>query len=242
MTIAAVVIAATTIFAGCEKDKNEKVKVTGVSVCPTSVMIIKGSETPLTAFVTPGDASDRSVRWTSDNMDVATVNENGVVTGNTLGIATITCRTNDGDYKAQTTVIVNPIRDGNDYATMLPGFYFGNLTMEAETVGTNNLITVKYNSENKVMLSINERFYVPQAGVEAPMKVDCIADVTKVESGYKVAGKTKINAVIKANITIDGVFNNNNLDLNILVEMPDKVNINFKGIGNMVIEPCAIID
>lgn len=49
----------------------------------------------LSAIITPSDAS-KSLRWTSSNPNVATVNNNGLVTGRSSGTSTITCTTTDG--------------------------------------------------------------------------------------------------------------------------------------------------
>jgi hypothetical protein len=254
MMVAAVVIAAAGIFAGCKKDKETepvitKIEVTGVWVCPTAVMLYAGNSTTILANVMPDDADDRTVTWTSDKPDVASVNEKGVVTAHAMGEAAITCTTNDGGKIAKATVIVNPTKDEDDYGTLVLGFYLGDLTMEEETVGTGNLITVKYDSENKAVLSIDEKFKVPQLGnATVPIKVDCIADVTKVENGYKVEGTTTATlSGFSIPVAIDGVFTSlSMLDLNINVELPatfgGDVVVNFKGVGNMAIEPCAVID
>jgi len=255
MTIAAVVIAATTIFAGCKKDKKdepivEKIKVTGVSVCPTAVMVTINGSTMLTAEIVPTNADDRSVKWVSDKPSVVSVNESGVVTGHALGEATITCTTNDGGFTFKTTVIVIPVGDDDNYATLVPGFYFGDLTMGEESVGTNKLITVKYDSENKIQLSLDEKFKVPQmGGAEVPMKVDCIADITKVENGYKVEGITTVSLMgFSLPVTIDGTFTYSSgyqwLDMNIVIEMPAQMGgntvVNFKGTRYYMIDECAI--
>jgi hypothetical protein len=243
MMTAAVVIAATTIFAGCKKD-DDKVKVTGVELCSNAVMLPVDGSANFRVYITPSNADNRSVTWTSDKPNIASVDENGKVTSHAIGEATITCTTNDGGHTAQTTVIVNPARNEDDYATLVPAFYWGDLTMDDESVGTHKLITVKYDSKNKVNLSIDEKFIVPQMGnVELPMQVTCPdADVTKVENGYNVEGTTSLTiAGLNMPVTIDGVFSfgtayNLMLDMNIYVELPvamggGNIIVNFKGKG-----------
>jgi hypothetical protein len=124
--------------------------------------------------------------------------------------------------------------------------------MGEESVGTNKLITVKYNSENKIQLSLDEKFKVPQMqNAEVPMKVDCIADITKVENGYKVEGITTVSLMgFSLPVTIDGTFTHSSgyewLDMNIVIEMPAQMGgntiVNFKGTGSLAIEIVSICD
>ncbi len=62
----------------------------------TECEITEGETLQLTATVIPEDVTDRTVSWTTSNENVATVDENGLVTAETLGTATITATTNDG--------------------------------------------------------------------------------------------------------------------------------------------------
>lgn len=82
------------------------VPVTGVSVSPTSASIAAGGTSQLTATVSPTNATDKSVTWTSSNTAVATVNASGLVTGVTAGSATITVRTNNGGFTATSAITV----------------------------------------------------------------------------------------------------------------------------------------
>ena len=84
--------------------------VTGVTVTPDAATIYVGNTTTLTAEVTPANASNKSVTWSSSNSYIATVDENtGVVTGVSAGTATITARTVDGGYTASATITVNTV-------------------------------------------------------------------------------------------------------------------------------------
>ena len=65
-------------------------KVDSVSVSPESTTMLRGGKIQLTASVLPWTATDRTVTWSSSNEAVATVNQNGVVTGVGKGTAVIT--------------------------------------------------------------------------------------------------------------------------------------------------------
>ncbi len=63
-----------------------------------------GETTTITATISPSNASNKSLNWTSLNTDVATVS-NGVVTAKSVGTATITATTTDGTILSDTCVI-----------------------------------------------------------------------------------------------------------------------------------------
>ena len=84
------------------------VSVTGVTLNKNSTSIVQGQKETLVATVSPGNASDKTVTWTSDNESVATVDDNGVVTGVAASAepVTITVTTVDGGYTATCTVTI----------------------------------------------------------------------------------------------------------------------------------------
>ena len=87
---------------------NDKVvSVTGVSLNESGITLDVGGSKTLAATVTPENATNKKVRWTSDNETVATVSEDGVVTAVAGGTAVITATTHDGLFTATCTVTVN---------------------------------------------------------------------------------------------------------------------------------------
>ncbi len=95
---------------GFEPVKNDdgtytvEVAVTGIELKPTTASIEVGKTVTLTATVSPENAADKTVTWTSNNEQVATVDKDGVVTGVAAGTATITATA--GDASATCTVTV----------------------------------------------------------------------------------------------------------------------------------------
>jgi uncharacterized repeat protein (TIGR02543 family) len=87
---------------------NEEIAVTGVSINKTSISLAIGKTETLIPTVTPTNATNKNVTWSSDKTSVATVGvETGIVTAIGAGTATITVTTADGSYKATCTVTVN---------------------------------------------------------------------------------------------------------------------------------------
>ena len=85
---------------------DETVAVTGVRLDNTGITVGVGGTWQLNATVEPEDAENKSVTWESSDESVATVDENGLVTGKSAGSATVTVRTVDGGYTAQCSVTV----------------------------------------------------------------------------------------------------------------------------------------
>lgn len=82
------------------------VGVTGVSVSPSTASITTGQSQQLVATISPSNATNQSVSWSSGNTAVATVNSSGIVTGVSAGTATITVTTQDGNKTATSTITV----------------------------------------------------------------------------------------------------------------------------------------
>jgi C1A family cysteine protease/uncharacterized protein YjdB len=87
------------------KNSTAPVNVTGVSLDKTAITLNPLNTQTLIATVTPTNATNKNVTWTSSNTSVATV-ANGVVTANAVGTAVITATTADGGYTATCNVTV----------------------------------------------------------------------------------------------------------------------------------------
>ena len=74
------------------------VDVTGVSLNRNEVELSVGDTTTLIPTVSPVDATNQNISWYSDDISVASINDEGVVTANGAGTATITVTTEDGEY------------------------------------------------------------------------------------------------------------------------------------------------
>ncbi len=72
------------------------VMVTGITLNKTAASVVKGKTVALTATVTPDTATNKTVKWTTSNENVATVSTGGVVTAKAAGTATITATAADG--------------------------------------------------------------------------------------------------------------------------------------------------
>ena len=82
------------------------VAVTGFAVNPTSAALVVGATQAISATVSPANATNQTVTWSSTNTGVATVSLSGLVTGVGAGSATITATTVDGSFTATSAIAV----------------------------------------------------------------------------------------------------------------------------------------
>ena len=90
--------------------KAATVAVTGVSLNNTSLDLTEGETSNLVATVSPSNATNKNVSWSSDKTTVATV-DNGLVTAKGEGTANITVKTEDGNKTATCVVTVSKVSD-----------------------------------------------------------------------------------------------------------------------------------
>ena len=136
--------------------------VSGVSLNKTNLELIEGSSETLLATITPSNAANKKVTWSSSNSSVATVDDNGKVTAVMVGTATITVTTEDGGKTATCEVsVVIPVsgvslnksslelNEGETetlYATITPS----NATNKGVTWKSSNTSVATVNTDGKV--------------------------------------------------------------------------------------------
>lgn len=96
-------------YAGTKSATFKIAKVTVKSVKPDKkASVAKGKTVTLKATITPSNATNKSVTWSTSDKKVATVTSKDVVKGVKAGKATITVKTKDGSKTAKRTVTVTP--------------------------------------------------------------------------------------------------------------------------------------
>lgn len=86
--------------------KPSYIAVKKVVLSQRSMSLVAGRTSRLTATVMPSDATNKSLRWTSANTNIATVKADGTVTGVSAGSTVVYVTTTDGEYIAICTVSV----------------------------------------------------------------------------------------------------------------------------------------
>ncbi|MFR0558996.1 Ig-like domain-containing protein, partial [Pseudoscardovia radai] len=136
----------------------QPVPVTGVTISTDSLKLVEGQNGTLTASVTPSNATDKTITWSSSDSSVATVN-NGIVTAVKAGTATITAKSSNGK-SATCTVTVNPATVPVTGVTVTPSIkslYVGDATQLTATVAPSNATdkTVTWTSSNPSVATVD---------------------------------------------------------------------------------------
>lgn len=109
------------LLVNCKKEKAEEVAIVSITIEPTSFVINAGETKQLTVTALPENATKKekilsTLVWHSDNEEIASVDENGMVTAKKFGSATISASIPDGFVTGSCNITVNQdITDKFDY-------------------------------------------------------------------------------------------------------------------------------
>ena len=181
--------------------KEDTVKVTGVSLDKTTVKLKKGAATQLTATITPSDATNKEVTWSSSNKDVAGVGSSGKVSAYAPGTATITCKTKDGGYTATCKVTVYIAVTGVTVSPTSATLGIGDTKTIKATVKPSDATTktVTWSSSNKSVATVTS------AGkVTAVAKGSATITAKTKDGSFKATCKITVNSSVKVTgVTLD---------------------------------------
>lgn len=103
--------------ASCAVTVNEKIMPKSIEVLPEVLTLTVGNTFELNAKITPNNAENKSVSWSSSNSNAVSVDQNGKLVANKAGMsATITARTVNG---LTSTVTVDTVKDSKEYYEIL---------------------------------------------------------------------------------------------------------------------------
>ncbi|QXE17561.1 Ig-like domain-containing protein [Clostridium sp. 001] len=101
-------------------------KVTKIDLDKTSASLKEGDTLQLTPTITPKDATNQKVNWTSSDTSIATVDANGKVTAVKAGTADITAASDDNkDITTKCSITVTSASQSGDYISTINGLIDG---------------------------------------------------------------------------------------------------------------------
>ena len=166
----------TTIYAHWNKNTDPApTNPTSISLNATSGTIYATGKVTLTATITPSNAKNKTITWSSSDTKVATVNKNGVVTGKKVGTATITAKTVNGKTATYKVTVrkVNIALIGNSKT------YRGKTTEKSVSVLLSNMLKNRGISYNITVIAKGGSALIYKAE-ESPYK-------EKISANYDIA-------------------------------------------------------
>ncbi len=179
--------------------------VTGMKFDKSALTVSKGKKATLKAIIEPSNAADKTLKWTSSNNDVATVDENGVITAKAVGYAVITGVTNDGSFADTCRVnVVYGVKGVKLNQTSATLEVDEKITLKA-TISPKNATNkdVKWKSSDKGIVKVTRKGVVKALAkgtatitvstVDGGYTATCVVNVVKKATGIKLSrSKTTI--------------------------------------------------
>ena len=187
---------------------SKNVAVEGISLDKTSATLEKGKSLKLNATITPNDATNKAINWTSSNINVVTVDTDGNVLAKGVGTATITATARSNIEKSVTATIT--VTEPKITAVTISGSsdvnIGGTTTLTAEVLPKEVDQTVIWSSSDSSIATVSE------IGVVRGLK----------------KGTVTIRAISSADNTIAGSFDMfvlEQLSDDIIIGGPNKLNV-----------------
>ncbi len=162
------------------------VSVSGVSVNNPIVSIVVSDSSKLIAIVSPPDATNQSVRWSSSDELIATVSSSGVITGVSSGAATVRVMTVDGNYSTIVNVrIIVPVVSvrgvsvDNSRVGLLVG---GRLTVVATVSPPDANQSVTWSSSDAGIVTVSDGVITGVSAGEAKILATSTVDDSKADT------------------------------------------------------------
>ncbi|MBD5250701.1 MAG: leucine-rich repeat protein [Barnesiella sp.] len=148
----------------------------GVTLDHDTLELTEGDTETLTATVIPETTTDKTVTWTSSNVAVVTVDENGFVTAVAEGEATITAAC--GDVKAECAVTVSKKvipAEGITLSSESEKLTIGDTVELTATVSPEGVTdpTVTWNSSDDAVATVENGLVTAEAEGEATITATC---------------------------------------------------------------------
>jgi len=181
------------------------IPVTGVALDPSTLNLIVNETGQLTATISPENATNQLVAWSTTNNSVATVDQTGLVTASGTGTAKIVVTTDDGGFTDTCYVTVSAANIPVSGVTIQPttmNLYVAETGQLTETVvppdATNKNVT--WSSTNEAIATVNATGLVTAVS-EGVAKVA----VTTVDGGFSDTCTVTVSHVPIAPVLVSAV-------------------------------------
>ena len=174
-----------------------------VSLNRSKISILEGLQFPLKATVSPIELSDKEIVWNSSDSSVASVDENGRVTGESVGTATISVMIVETGETAECSVTVSGNPEKGIYLNKNSYLDFDNAGyLRRIAVDTNTIETIRQQFMNNTAL----KFYNLKGTELSDSSLLGTGSVIKLLNGDTVVDE--VTCVMTGDYTGDGIINN----------------------------------
>lgn len=181
-------------YSFCINSMYSDVNVTGVKLNTDSLSMTVSETQMLTASISPSNATNQNISWTTSDKGIATVDEDGRVYAVSPGNAVITVTTADGGYTAAALITVASAASDGDRVT---GISIEPETLSLSAGGVSNLTAVLYpltaQNKNVTWKSSNESVAI----VDAAGKIYAVSGGTAIVYATTEDGGFVASALIK---------------------------------------------
>lgn len=191
---------------------------TGMELFAQSDMRVGESQT-IQAEITPKEAADTKLEWSSDNTDILTVNQDGVVTAVGVGKATITAKAENGMTADMAIVVTGYVIESISVEPSALTMYVGDskeVTVTTKPEGSDpgkltwesSNTSVAYYKDGKIEAKAAGEAVITVTNADG-MKAECTVTVkdAKLSLNYTTYDKLKIGETVtlKATVTPEGL-------------------------------------
>ncbi len=172
---------------------DNKTQVTGVKLDTPQISLLKNEEYLVLAEILPSNASVKDVKWNSSNLNVASVDKDGLIRATGVGNAVITATTVDGGHRAQCKVtVIQPVTGVKLSATDIK------LAEGRTTTLTGTVLPTNASNKNLMWFSSDSKIAtVDQNGVVKGLESGVTEiTVTSVDGGYSASCKVKVYVAV----------------------------------------------
>ena len=206
-----------TVSVGMTSTAASKKKVKKIKLNKTSITIYVGETYKLKATVSPSNASNKKVTWSSSNKKVATVSSSGKITAKKAGKVTITVKAKDGSGKKATCKVtvkkptkVSKIKLSKTSVKLTVGKTTTVKATVSPSKATNK--SVSWTSSNKSVATVSSK------GKITAKKAGTATITCKAKDGSGKKAKVKVTVTKKKTVKVTSV----DLDRNSMSLTPGK--------------------
>ena len=176
------------------------INVTSINLDEENISMNVGDSDILTVTITPDNATNQSVTWSSSDESIVTVNSEGEIEGVSSGDATITATTKDGNKKATCEITVIAVEDDTPIVNV------ESVSLDRKIismkVGENEILTATINPNDAT-----NRNLIWNSSNESVLTIDQSGRITAVSSGSSdiTVASTDGNKTDICKVTVENV-------------------------------------